>query len=187
MRKASWLFTPFAVVASLPCLATAVTSPCATETPLPSCGTETAADLNSIAQWAALSLYGTWDTAPYDGPVPEATGYGFTCCTATVSDPDELFLVPDVVNSTEGMWDGNFTAIAEMADGDTLTVTGTPIPIDPVPEPDLGWLVAALAGSILVWEFRRPSSRTSSASTVGSLSSAISHQIRAGQSPLQGP
>jgi hypothetical protein len=166
MRKALWLFTPFTVLAAFSSADTVIDT------------AETPAELQSLAEFAAGSLYGTWDTAPYFGPVPEAPGYGFSCCTAVVviepevdgfpvppPPPGTLFSVFDIEDSTSSVDDGYFYDDIEDSNGLLLEVEGTPVPLvgglgprdslDPVPEPHPLALVGAGVALMLVWEFRR--------------------------------
>jgi hypothetical protein len=112
-------------------------------------------------------LVGTWDTSPYNGPVPEGTGFGFQCCTAQLTGPygvNEMVLpFTGTVDATEGINDGFFSLEAwYMPPGQAeyyLSVSGGPIPLDPVPEPNPGWLtggaLAAMAGFARVCTTKR--------------------------------
>jgi hypothetical protein len=150
MRKALWLFTSFAVLASLPCFATAVSNE-----PVP---------VDPLAM--AEELYpgipiGATDGAPYS-PIPE--DWELECCTAVLTGPwgDNEMILPftGTFDATEEFQYGNFYLDAAYTDPSVpdyhLSVEGVTIPLDTVPEPALGLGVGiALVAFITVWEFRR--------------------------------
>jgi hypothetical protein len=150
MREALCLFTLFVTLVSLPCFATAVTGEPVAVNPL----------AMAEALYPGIPL-GTTVGGPY-GPIPE--GWEMVCCTALLDGPygDNQMVLPftGTIDATEGFQYGSFYLYADYTDPGGpdyfLTATSALVPLDPAPEPALGWGAGiALVAFVLAWEFRR--------------------------------
>jgi hypothetical protein len=124
-------------------------------------------DVPAGGTWQTTDFYpvgvpwGVWETAPYDGPVPEATGYGFICCYVILTGPGGNLPLSDMrsilVNEPAlccgdgGPSDGDYVFAENWEGGYSLIESGYQVPLtDPVPEPGTGSLlcVAALIAGV---------------------------------------